>query len=175
VKKEKNLVGSRWVLTQKFNEQGELKRYKARCVAQGFKPKEGIDYQEIFSPTGRLSTLSYLMALAVETGGEVRQADFVTAYLNATSEEDETVYMHIPEGFKEWLIETKPETLRKQNIDKFLRGGGNNDYIMKLKKSLYGLKQSARSWYNTMSSWLENKGFQISEADPCLFTKNDNC
>ncbi|KAI7963153.1 hypothetical protein MJO29_003580 [Puccinia striiformis f. sp. tritici] len=63
-----------------------------------------------------------------------------SAYLNATSEEDETVYMHIPEGFKEWLIETKPETPRKQNIDNFLRGG-NNDYIMKLKKSPYGLKR----------------------------------
>lgn len=171
VKKDKTLVGSRWVLTQKFNELGELKRYKARCVAQGFKQKEGIDYQETFSPTGRLSTLRYLTALAAETGEEIRQADFVTAYLNATLEEDETVYMHIPEGFKEWLIETKPETLIKQNIDNFLRGG-NNDYIMKLKKSLYGLKQSARSWYNTMSSWLEDKGFQISEADPCLFIKN---
>ena len=57
VEKEKTLVGSRWVLTQKFNELGELKRYKARCVAQGFKQKEGIDYQEKFLPTGRLSTL----------------------------------------------------------------------------------------------------------------------
>ena len=115
--------------------------------------------------------MRYLIALAVETGEEIRQADFVTAYLNASLEEDETVYMSIPEGFKEWLVETKPETLRKQNIDNFLRGG-NNDYIMKLKKSLYGLKQAARSWYNTMSSWLENKGFKISEADPCLFNKD---
>ena len=171
IEKGKTLVGNRWVLTQKFNELGELKRYKARCVAQGFKQKEGIDYQETFSPTGRLSTLRYLIALAVETGEEIRQADFVTAYLNATLEEDETVYINIPEGFKEWLVETKPETLRRQNIDNFLKGG-NDDYIMKLKKSLYGLKQSARSWYNTMASWLENKGFQISEADPCLFINN---
>ena len=171
IEKGKTLVGNRWVLTQKFNELGELKRYKARCVAQGFKQKEGIDYQETFSPTGRLSTLRYLIALAVETGEEIRQADFVTAYLNATLEEDETVYMNIPEGFKEWLVETKPETLRRENIDNFLKGG-NDEYIMKLKKSLYGLKQSARSWYNTMASWLENKGFQISEADPCLFTNN---
>jgi hypothetical protein len=148
-----------------------LKRYKERCVAQGFKQKEGIDYQETFSPTGRLSTLRYIIALAVETGEEIRQADFVTAYLNATLEEDETVYMNIPEGFKEWLIETKPETLRSKNVDNFLKGG-NNEYIIKLKKSLYGLKQSARSWYNTMSTWLENKGFQISEADPCLFIKD---
>ena len=58
IEKGKTLVGNRWVLTQKFNELGEFKRYKARCVAKGFKQKEGIDYQETFSPTGRLSTLS---------------------------------------------------------------------------------------------------------------------
>ena len=57
--------------------------------------------------------------------------------------------------------------MRKKNIDNFLRGG--NDYVIKLKKSLYGFKQSARSWYNTIATWLDQKGFQTSDADPCLF------
>jgi len=100
--KDKTLVGNTWVLTKKFEENGNLKRYKARCVAQGFKQKEGIDYQETFSPTGRLTTLRYLFALAAHLNEEVRQADFVTAYLNAKLEEDEIVYMSIPEGFKEF-------------------------------------------------------------------------
>ena len=100
LEKGKTVVGSRWVLTQKFNELGELQRYKARFVAQGFKQKQGIDYQETFSPTGRLSTLRYIIALAVHLGEEIRQADFVTAYLNAGLTEDETVYMTIPEGFQ---------------------------------------------------------------------------
>ena len=125
--KDKTLVGNRWVLTNKFDENGNLKRYKARCVAQGFKQKEGIDYQETFSPTGRLKTLRYLFSLAAHLNEEVRQADFVTAYLNAKLEEDEIVYMSIPEGFKEWLIETKPETLRKKNINDFLKGSSKND------------------------------------------------
>ena len=73
---------------KKFNELGELLRYKERCFAQGFKQKEGIDYSETFPPTGRLSTLRYIFALAAYLGEEVRQADFVTAYQNATLEED---------------------------------------------------------------------------------------
>jgi len=85
------LVRNRWVLTQKFDENGELKRYKARCVAQGFKQKEGIDYQETFSPTGRLSTLRFLIALEAHLGEELRQADFVMAYLNARLDEDKVV------------------------------------------------------------------------------------
>ncbi|MBW0526229.1 hypothetical protein O181_065944 [Austropuccinia psidii MF-1] len=55
--KQKSLINTRWVFTKKFDENGQLQRYKARCVARGFKQKEGIDYQETFSPTGRLSTL----------------------------------------------------------------------------------------------------------------------
>ena len=57
-------------------------------MAQGFKPKGGIDYNETFSPTGRLSTLRYLLALGAHLGEEIRQADFVTAYLNAELRDD---------------------------------------------------------------------------------------
>ncbi|CAH7683384.1 hypothetical protein PPACK8108_LOCUS16858 [Phakopsora pachyrhizi] len=53
----------------------------------------------------------------------LEDSDFVTAYLNATLEEDETIYMNIPEGFKKWLVETKLETLRKKIIEYLLRGG----------------------------------------------------
>jgi hypothetical protein len=55
--KSKTLINTRWVLNKKFDTEGNLKRYKARCVARGFKQKEGIDYEETFSPTGRLSTM----------------------------------------------------------------------------------------------------------------------
>lgn len=48
-------------------------------MAQGFKQREGLDYQETFAPTGRLSALRYLFGLAAHLGEEVPQADFVTA------------------------------------------------------------------------------------------------
>ncbi|MBW0494846.1 hypothetical protein O181_034561 [Austropuccinia psidii MF-1] len=101
VPKGKTIINMQWVFTRKFDEKGDLKRYKARCVARGFKQKQGIDYQVIFSPTGRLLTLRFLISNAVQTGHKIQQADFVTAYLNSKLEEDKTVFTELPDGFME--------------------------------------------------------------------------
>jgi hypothetical protein len=157
-------------LNKKFDTDGTLKRYKARCVARGFKQKEGIDYEETFSPTGRLSTMRYILYYAVQRKIKPRQADFVTAYLNSKLEDDEAVYISLPEGFVEWLRETKQEAytqeLARSLIDE------PEGYVVKLKKTLYGLKQAARGWYTTMTDWFVKNGYQISDADPCLFISN---
>ena len=86
----------------------------------------------------------------MELGEEIRQADFVTAYLNAKLGEEETVYMSIPDGFREWLVETKPETMKKICVRIFL-SADKGEYFLKLSRSLYGLKQPARLCYNNMS------------------------
>ncbi|MBW0481448.1 hypothetical protein O181_021163 [Austropuccinia psidii MF-1] len=130
----------------------EQNRYKARCVARGFKQKSGVDYQETFSPTGRLSTLRYLINYAVQTNQQIRQADFVTAYLNSELREEESVFSSPPEGFFEWIRETKPEVYEEDITKKFM--GNPSEFALKLKKSLYGLKQAARSWYQTLKNWL---------------------
>ena len=95
-----------------------------------------------------------------------RQADFVTAYLNAKLEDNEAVYVSLPKGFDEWLKETKQETynhkLARELIEHLER------FIIKLKKTLYGLKQAAREWYTTMTNWFIKNGYRISDADPCL-------
>lgn len=97
--KSKTLINTRWVLNKKFDTEGNLKRYKARCVARGFKQKEGIDYEETFSPTGRLSTMRYVLHHAAQRKIRPRQAGFVTAYLNSKLEDEEAVYISLPEGF----------------------------------------------------------------------------
>lgn len=164
--KNKTLINTRWVLNKKFDTSGNLKRYKARCVARGFKQKEGIDYEETFSPTGRLSTMRYIIYHATQRKIKPRQAGFVTAYLNSKLEDEEAVYISLPEGFVEWLKETKQETYTKEIVQSLIEEP--EGYVIKLKKTLYGLKQAARGWYTTMTNWFIKHGYRISDADPCL-------
>ena len=143
--KDKNVVSGKWVYNMKHGN-GNWK-YKARYVARGFNQIEGIDYHETFSPTIAMTSLRVVMQLAAHNDLLVHQLDMKTAYLNAPIEEE--VYLEQPQGY----------------IDK------GTDYVWKLKKSIYGLKQSGRNWYNMLSRYLIDSEFKKSQADPCLFTK----
>ncbi|MBW0540242.1 hypothetical protein O181_079957 [Austropuccinia psidii MF-1] len=138
----------------------------ARCVARGFKQKRGIEYQETFLPTGRLSTLRFLISHSAQTEQQIRQADGVTAYLNSELSEEESVFSSPPEGFCEWIRESEPETYEEKRTKDFMNNP--TEYVLKLKESLYGSKQAARRWYQTLKNWLINFSFLPSNADPCL-------
>ncbi|KAL0456244.1 UNVERIFIED_CONTAM: Retrovirus-related Pol polyprotein from transposon RE1 [Sesamum latifolium] len=89
-------VGYKWVFVRR-NEQGEIVRYKARLVAQGFSQRPGIDYEETYSPVVDATTFRYLISLAVEEGLDLRLLDVVTTYLYGSLNND--FYMKLPEGF----------------------------------------------------------------------------
>lgn len=129
----KSVVGGKWVFNVK-SDPGNGDRYKARFVARGFSQVQDIDYHETFSPTARLTSLRMLLQLAVQNDYLVHQMDVSTAYLNADI--DCEVYLEQPEGF----VKT----------DEY-----GNKLVCKLKKSLYGLKQSGRNWYNFVA-WQSN-------------------
>ena len=112
------LVGNNWVFKKKLGADGEVERFKARLVAQGFTQKYSDDYDETFCPVVRLESLRTMLALAVQHDLELHQVDITTALLNGTLEE---VFMKQPEGF------VVP---------------GSKELICRLKKSIYGLKQS---------------------------------
>ena len=118
-----NIVGSKWVFKIKHDANGNVDRHKARLVAQGYSQTYGVDYQEVFSPVTRYSSIRTLLALANVHDLEVHQMDVKTAFLNGSIEHN--IYMSQPEGF---IDVEHPE------------------YVSKLNKSLYGLKQSARCW-----------------------------
>ena len=143
-----NIVGSRWVLRVKRDENGSVDRYKARLVAQGYSKKKGVDHEEVFSPVTRNTSIRTLLALANAHDLEIHQMDVKTASLNGSLDCD--VYMSQPKGFS--------------NQDK-------PDYVCKLKKSIYGLKQSARCWNATLDQYLQSAGYRKSEADGCIYTK----
>ncbi|RVW88735.1 Retrovirus-related Pol polyprotein from transposon TNT 1-94 [Vitis vinifera] len=147
-------VGYKWVFVRKRNENNEIIRYKARLVAQGFSQRPGIDYEETYSPVMDAITFRFLISLAVSEGLDMRLMDVITAYLYGSMDND--IYMKIPEGFKlPDANNTKPRSM----------------YSIKLQRSLYGLKQSGRMWYNRLSEYLLKEGYVNNPICPCIFIK----
>nr|GFB02437.1 hypothetical protein [Tanacetum cinerariifolium] len=66
--KEVRPIGIKWVLKNKKDERGIVIRNKARLVAQGHTYKEGIDYDEVFSPVARIKAIRVFLAYASSMG-----------------------------------------------------------------------------------------------------------
>jgi hypothetical protein len=121
-------------------------RNKARLVAQGFCQREGIDYKETFAPVARLEAIRILLAFAASKGFKMYQMDVKSAFLNRYIEEE--VYVRQPPGFEN---------------PKF------PNHVSKLHKTLYGLKQASRAWYERLKAFLIDKGFRMISIDKTLF------
>ncbi len=145
------MVGCRWVFRKKRDASGKVVRYKARVVAKGYAQREGVDYFETYAPVARYDTLRTLIANATQKGRVIHQLDVETAFLNGKLEEE--VYMEQPQGFVE---------------------PGKEGLVCRLKRSIYGLKQSPRCWNLTLVQHMKKKGFRQSDADPCVFYKGDS-
>ena len=145
--KSRKPVGCKWVFKKKTKSDGSIERYKARLVAQGFSQKQGLDYDETFSPVIRFESFRTLVAIAVQKGLKLHQLHITAAFLNGHLEEE--VFMKQPEGFVE---------------------EGKEHLVCKLKQSLYGLKQSPRCWNYTLDAHLKSMGYVQSTSDPCIYT-----
>ncbi|KAG7536929.1 GAG-pre-integrase domain [Arabidopsis suecica] len=145
--KGKKAVTSKWVFTIKYKSNGDIERYKARLVARGFTQTYGVDYLDTFAPVAKLHTVRVVLSLATNLEWELWQMDVKNAFLQGELEEE--VYMRPPPGLE----------------DKEAPGK-----VLKLKKAIYGLKQSPRAWYHKLSTTLLGRGFKKSEADHTLFT-----
>ena len=141
-----NVIGSKWVFAVKRNHKGKITSFKARLVAQGFKQIAGVDFDETYSPVMRRRCLRILVAVAVENDWEIHQVDVVAAYLNSPI--DKPVYMEQPQQYEE----------KDRKI-----------FLCKLKKSLYGLKQSGRNWNGFLHETLLKIGLLQCESDPCVY------
>ena len=143
---DKKVVGCKWVYKVKTGADGSVQRYKARLVAQGFTQKYGTDFDETFCPVVRQESLRLLIALSVQHGLTLHQIDVTTAFLNGKLEEE--VYMQQPNGFV---------------------CQGKEEHVCRLKKSIYGLKQSPRCWNLTLDTCLKKLNFVQTASDPCIY------
>ncbi|KAA8899040.1 hypothetical protein TRICI_006408 [Trichomonascus ciferrii] len=75
---DKNVVGNRWVFKLKYDNNGNIAKYKARLVCQGFTQEEGIDYTETFAPVIRYESVRFLLALAAQFECDIHQIDVWT-------------------------------------------------------------------------------------------------
>nr|XP_016502469.1 PREDICTED: uncharacterized protein LOC107820660 [Nicotiana tabacum] len=91
-------VGYKWIFVREQNEKGEIVRYKARLVAQGFSQRPNIDYMVTYSPVVDAITFRYLINLPVHEKLDMRLMDVVTSYLYGSL--DNEIFMKIPKGFK---------------------------------------------------------------------------
>ena len=145
----KKVVGCKWVFTIKQTPEGKVERYKARLVAKGYSQTYGVDYDETFALVAKMSTIRTLISVAANNKWKLFQLDVKNAFLHGNLNEE--VYMEIPPGFNGHETEGK---------------------VCKLKKSLYGLKQSPRAWFGKFRKEVCSLGFQQSNADHTLFFKH---
>ncbi|KPJ11482.1 Retrovirus-related Pol polyprotein from transposon TNT 1-94 [Papilio machaon] len=146
----KKAVKCKWVFKKKLGSEGELLHYKARLVAKGFTQEYGIDYKETYSPVVRYSTIRTLIALAVNLDLYIDHMDVKTAFLNGDLRE--TVYMVQPDGYKV---------------------KGKENYVFKLNKAIYGLKQASKAWYDKIDSALTDLQFRKTLSEPCVYIRSD--
>ncbi|GJZ19206.1 ribonuclease H-like domain-containing protein, partial [Tanacetum coccineum] len=90
-------IGSKWIYKIKLRSSGEIDRYKARLVAQGFGQKEGINYEEAFSPVVKMVTVMCLLNVVVSMSWHVFQLDVNNSFLYGDLEE--VVFMKPPERY----------------------------------------------------------------------------
>ena len=146
----RKVIGTKWVLRVKTDAAGNLDKYKARVVAKGFRQVEGLDYEETYAPTVRFESVRALVAMAASLGWKLDQMDVATAFLYADLEEE--TYVEIPEE---------------------VAAVGGGDRVWRLRKCLYGLKQSPRMWNQTIDRLLKKLGFVQLTTEHGIYVKGE--
>ena len=126
-------------------EDGGKKQYKDILVVKGFAKKKGIDFDEIFYPIVKMSSIISLVAIEYL---HIEQLDVKTTFLHGDLEEE--IYMQQPQGY---------EVKGKENL------------VCMLKKSLYGLKQAPRQWYLKFDKFMTEQGYDRCHSDHYVYFK----
>ena len=145
-------IMSIWSFKRKRAPDGRILKYKARLCCHGGMQQWGVNFWETYAPVINWLSVRTLLALSLIHGLHTRSIDFVLAFPQAKLESD--VFMEIPMG---------------------MNYGEENDrknYVLKLEKNLYGLKDAAYNWWEHLKGALQKRGFKNLDSDPCVFIKN---
>lgn len=114
-------------------------------MAKGITQIEGEDFHDTFASVAKLVTVRTLLVVATKNNWLIHQLDVNNAFLHGDLHEE--VYLKIPQGFSK----------------------ENETRVCRLRKSLYGLKQASRNWYQKFTTALLGLGFCSSKSDHSLF------
>ena len=142
----KSPVGCRWVYTIKIGPNGRVDRFKARLVAKGYTQIYGSNYYDTFSPVAKMASIRLLLSLAAMSSWPLYQLDIKNVFLHSDLAEE--VYMEQQPGFV---------------------AQGESGLACKLRRSLYGLKQSPQAWFGHFSSMVQEFGMTRRTSDHSVF------
>ena len=128
--------------------------YCARLVAKGFSQIPGMGFMDNYSPVVNDVTFRVVVARMLIESLKGRVVDIDNAFLNGDL--DHEIYMKIPEGYDEVI---------NKDVDE-------EDCLI-LQKAIYGLVQAARQFWKKFVDKMQEGGFQLSKADPCMLYKED--
>nr|KYP41144.1 Retrovirus-related Pol polyprotein from transposon TNT 1-94 [Cajanus cajan] len=143
-------LGSKFVFTIKLHSDGSIDRYKAILVVFGNKQKFGLDYEETFAPMAKMTNVRIILAITTSESWKIHQLDVKNVFLHGDLKEE--VYIKLLNGMSSPL----------------------HDTICKLKRSLYGLKQVPRVWFEKFRTTLLGFSFLQSSYDPSLFFQRNS-
>ncbi|KAH9782240.1 hypothetical protein KPL71_008811 [Citrus sinensis] len=147
---KRKTVSFKWIFKVKEGiSDAEPSRFKARLVARGFTQREGIDFNEIFSPVVKHASIRVILALVAIQDMYLEQMDVKTTFLHGELQEE--IVMEQPEGY---VV------------------SGKEDHVCLLKKSLYGLKQSPRQWYLKFDSFMTKHAYKRCNYDCCVYFRD---
>jgi len=153
-----------WSFRRKRALDWTILKHKARLCPHGGMQIEGVNFWETYAPVVSWRTTRLIIVLSLLSGLKSRQVDYVSAYTQAPL--DCELFMNIPPSFivaNNTLVFTTSSTK-----------GNSHDYVLRLKKNVYGLRQAGNNWFHKLCSSLLALGFHQSKNDPCLFIRN-NC
>lgn len=130
-----------------------VKKYKARMNIDGSKMRLGVHYDEtrMYAPVASWNSVKLLLSMVALHDWHTTQIDYVLAFLQAPVAR--TIYMKIPKGFE-------------------IEEGSNDNYVLKIRRNIYGQVNAGRVWNNYLTDKLINRlGFVQSKVDKCMFFK----
>jgi hypothetical protein len=140
-------IGLKWVYKVKKDEYGAVVKHKARLVARGFVRREGIDFEEVFTPMAHMESVRLVLAMAAAKDWAVHHLDVKSAFLNGDLSE---VFVRQAPGFVVKEAEHK---------------------VLRLRKALYGLRQAPRAWNSKLDTTMAELKFARCATEHALYTR----
>ena len=151
VPKNADIIDSTWAMKKK-KANGQ---HCARLAAQGFKETHGksFEYHDISSPVVHDITVRIVLTILLMSGWVAHIVDVNGAFLLGEFRENEHIYMKVPKGFERFY---------------------SSDVLLYLRKTLYGVKNAAKAFWQLLLGIMHSMGYKRNRADPCLYYKWDN-